>query len=53
MLCRATPPRKEEPSFTDGRFDALTSCLLERLRVREGGVVDALSALKANNPQED
>ena len=45
--------RKEEPSFTNSRFDALASCLLERLRVREGGVVGTLSALKANNPQED
>ena len=46
-------PRKEEPPFTDGRFDALASCLVERLRVREGGVVGTLSALKANNPQGD
>ena len=32
-------PREEEPSFTDGRFDALASCLLEGLRVRKGGAV--------------
>ena len=43
-------PRKEEPPLTDGRFDALASCLVERLRVLEGGVLGALSALKANNP---
>ena len=46
-------PRKEEPPFTDGRFDALASCLVERLRVREGGLVGALSAPKADDPQED
>ena len=46
-------PRKEEPPFTDGCFDVLASCLLENLRVREGGVVGTLSALKANDPQED
>ena len=34
--------RKDEPTFTDSRFDALTSCFLECLRVR-----------KANDPQED
>ena len=38
-------PREEEPSFTDGRFDALESCLLEGLRVRKG-VVGRLSALE-------
>ena len=52
LLCHAHAPRKEEPPFMDGRFDVLTSCLLERLRVREG-VVGTLSALKANNPWED
>ena len=46
-------PREGEPSFTDGRFDALASCLLEGLRVRKGGVVGALSALEANDSQED
>ena len=46
-------PRNEEPPFTDGRLDALASCFLKRLREREGGVVGTLSALKANNPQED
>ena len=45
--------REEEPSLTDGRFDALGSCLLEGLRVRKGGVVGALSALEANDSQED
>ena len=34
-------PGKEEPPFTDGRFDALASCHPEGLRVREGGVVGA------------
>ena len=32
-------PRKYEPPFTDGRFDALATCHLKGLRVREGGVV--------------
>ena len=31
-------PRKEELPLTDSRFDALASCLLEGLRIREGGV---------------
>ena len=46
-------PRKEEPPFTDDRFDALASCILGRLRVREGGVVGTLSVPKVNDPQED
>ena len=46
-------PREEEPSFTDGRFDALASCLLEGLHVRKGGAVGTLSALEANDSQED
>ena len=46
-------PRKRESSFTYGRFDALASCLLEHLRVREGGVVGTMSALKAKDPQKD
>ena len=45
-------PREGEPSFTDGRFDALASCLLEGLRVRKGGVIGTLSALEANDSQE-
>ena len=51
LLCRATAPAKKNLRLR-GRFDALASCLLERLRVREGGVVGTLSALKSNNPQE-
>ena len=46
-------PREEKPSFTDGRFDALASCLLEGLRVRKDGVVGALSTLEANDLQEE
>ena len=42
-------PRKEEPSFADGRLDALALCLLESLGVRHE-VVGALSALEANDP---
>ena len=45
--------RKEEPPFTNGRFDALASCLLERLLVREGAVVGKLLALKADDLPED
>ena len=45
--------REEEPSLTDGRFDALGSCLLEGLRVRKGDVVGMLSALETNDSQED
>ena len=37
----------------DGRFDGLASCLLEGLRVRKSGVAGALSALEANDSQED
>ena len=45
-LRRATPPaKKSRRFFTDGRFDALASRLLEGLRVREGAVVGTLSAL--------
>ena len=44
---------KEEPPFTNGRFDALASCLLERLLLREGAVVGKLSALKADDLPED
>ena len=46
-------PRKLESPFTDVRFNALASCALEGLRVREGRVVATLSALEANDPQED
>ena len=46
-------PRKEEPPITDDRSNVLASCLLEGLRVREGGVVGTLSALEANDSQED
>ena len=41
------PPQRRATPFTDGRFDAFASCLLERLRVRDGGVVGALSAMKS------
>ena len=37
----------------DGRFDALASCLLEGLGVREVGVADTLSALEASGSQRD
>ena len=46
------PPRRE-PTFTECRSDALASCLLEGLRVRNGGVAGTLSALEANDSQED
>ena len=46
-------PRKEESPFSDGGFDAPASCLLEGLRVREGRLVATLSALEADDPQED
>ena len=36
-------PRKTESPFTDGSFDALAACLLEGLRVGEGGVVSSKS----------
>jgi len=39
--------------FTDGRFDALATCYLEGLRVREGGVVSTKSELEANDSQKD
>ena len=42
--------RKEEASFADSRLNALTLCLLESLGV---AVVDALSALKANDTYEE
>ena len=38
---------KKEPPFTDGRFDALATCHLEDLRVRENGMVSAKTALEA------
>ena len=37
----------------DGRFDALASCHLEGLRVREDRAVGTLSALEANDPYKD
>ena len=37
----------------NGRFDAMASCLREGLRVRKGGVVDTLWALKANISPDD
>ena len=46
-------PRKEKPPLADGGLDALAACLFEGLRVREGGVVGTLSALEANDSQED
>ena len=52
--CFAVPwPPKEEPPFTDGRFDALASRHLEGLRVREGGMVSSKSALEANDSLKD
>ena len=53
MLCRGTPSAKEQLPFTDGRFDALATCYLDGLRVREGGRVGTKSALEANGSQED
>ena len=44
--------RKEEASFADSRLNALTLCVLESLGVRHA-VVGALSALKANGPQDE
>ena len=41
-------PRIKEPPFTDDRFDALATCHLEGLRVRDGDVVCTRSALEAN-----
>ena len=51
LSCHA--PREEEPSLTDGPFNALASCLFEGLRVRKGGVVGTPSALEASDSQED
>ena len=51
ISCRG--PRKNEPRFTDGRFDAVVTCHLEGLRVREGGMIGPKSALEANDLQED
>ena len=51
MSCHG--PREKEPSFTDGLFVALALCLVEGLRVRKGGVLGTLSALEANDSQED
>ena len=39
--------------FTSGRFDDLPTSYREGLRVREGGVVSAKSALGANDSQKD
>ena len=44
--------RKDEPPFTDSFFDALSTCHLEGLRIREGGVVSTKSALEANDSQK-
>ena len=52
LLCRATAPAKKNLRLR-GRFDALASCLLERLLVREGAVVGKLLALKADDLPED
>ena len=46
-------PRNEEPPFTNGPFDALETCRLECLRVREGNIVSTKSALEANGSQQD
>ena len=43
------PHPLKEPPLADGRFDALAPRLLERLRVREGGVVGTLQGLEAND----
>ena len=53
VLPFATPPPTGKRPLTDGRVDALASCLLEGLRVREGGVVGTPLALEANDSQED
>ena len=45
--------REEMRSFTDGRLDALASCILEGLRLRMGCVGGTLSAPEANTSQED
>ena len=37
LLCPATAPAKITSLFTGGRFDALATCYLQGLRVREGG----------------
>jgi len=45
-------PRKDEPLFADGRFDALAPCLIQDLRIREGRVVGTSSALEVEDPRE-
>ena len=45
-------PRRKEPPLTDGRFDALATCHLQGLRVREGRVVGMKSTLEAIDSQE-
>ena len=54
-LCVAArrPPQRRAPVLQMAVADALASCLLKGLRVREGRVVDTLSALEAENAQED
>ena len=47
------PPKKRPAVYGCGRFDALATCNLEGLRVREGGVVGTKSALEPNDWQED
>ena len=44
--------RKQDASFADSRLNALKLCPLESLGVRHA-VVGALSALKANDPEEE
>ena len=51
MFCRTIAPATEEPSFPDGRFDALAFRLLEGLGVREVGVVR--TSLKAKDKPEN
>ena len=53
LLRRATALAKQEPPFTDGRSDALATCHVEGLRVREGDVVGTRSALEVNDSQEE
>jgi len=46
-------PRKKKPRFKGDRLDALATCHLEGLRIREGGVLSTQSALEATASQED
>ena len=46
-------PQKKKTPFADECSNALATCHLESLRVREGGVVGTKSAPQANDSQED